>query len=70
MKNELDELKDAYYRLFNTDDGKRVFGDLRKACGQDHTSVDEQNPNALQTAFREGKRRIYLRIQSMRKVDK
>ena len=66
---ELESLKKAYCRVFDSDDGKRIEEDLRKACGQDHSSMDEQNPNALKMAFNEGKRRIYLRIQMMRKVD-
>ena len=65
MNKELEELEQAYKRLFQTDDGKRVLGDLEKSCGQNHTSVDEQSPNALKIAFQEGKRRVFLRIQRM-----
>lgn len=59
------ELKQAYWRLFQTDDGKRVYGDLGKFCGQDRPSVCEHSPNSLQTHFNEGKRRVFLRINSM-----
>jgi len=68
INKELEDLKTAYARLFDTDDGKLVWDDLRKACGQDHTSMPSgDNPNALTIAFNEGKRRVFLRIQSMRK---
>jgi len=60
-----EELRRSYQRLFNTDDGKIVLNDLRLFCGQDRTSVCEQVPNELQTFFAEGKRRVFLRIQSM-----
>ncbi len=63
------ELKHAYKRLSKTDDGKMVFEDLRSFCGQDRVSVCEQNPNALQTMFAEGKRRVYLRINGMIKKE-
>jgi len=56
------ELAQAYKRLFQTDDGKTVQEDLEKFCGFRKPSVSEQRPNALQTHFNEGKRRVYLRI--------
>ena len=63
------ELKHAYKRLSKTDDGKMVFEDLEKFCGFMNTSVSEQNPNALQTMFAEGKRRVFLRINGMVKKE-
>ena len=54
----------AYYRLFNTDDGKIVLDDLRKICNYDNTCVCEQSPDALQTMFKEGERRVFLHINS------
>lgn len=56
------ELARAYKRLFRTDDGKMVAKDLDSFCGFHRPSVSEQNPNALQTHFNEGKRRVFLRI--------
>ena len=56
------ELIQAYKRLFQTDDGKEILGDLEKFCGFNNTSVSEQDPNAYQTFFAEGKRRVFLRI--------
>ena len=63
-QKEMQQLKQAYYRLFNTDDGKRVLQDLGKFCGYNNTSVCEHAPDALQTMFTEGKRRVFLRIMS------
>lgn len=59
------ELKQAYKRLFQTNDGKVVKTDLERFCGFNNTSVSEQAPNELQTFFAEGKRRVYLRINGM-----
>ena len=56
------ELIHAYRRLFKTDDGKTILEDLEKFCGFNNTSVSEQDPNAYQTFFNEGKRRVFLRI--------
>ncbi len=62
------ELKNAYGRLFKTDDGKEILKDLRSFCGQDRSSVCERSPNGMQTDYNEGKRRVILRINSMIKV--
>ncbi len=63
------ELKQVYKRLFMTDDGKKVFENLQWFCGQDRPSMCEQSPNPYQTAFNEGKRRVFLRINSMIKEE-
>lgn len=65
-EKELKELKRAYGRLFQSDDGKEVLKDLRRYCGQDKSSVCEHSPNALQTLFCEGKRKVFLRIEKMK----
>jgi Ca2+-binding EF-hand superfamily protein len=62
------ELKSAYRRLFDSDDGKIVGEDLERFCGFLNTSVSQQSPDAYQTFFNEGKRRVYLRIIGMMKV--
>lgn len=64
------ELAQAYKRLFQEDDGKIVLKDLEKFCGFHTTSVCEQSPNALQTFFSEGKRRVILRIQGFLRREK
>lgn len=68
-EKRLKELKSAYFRLFTTpDDGKMVHDDLRDFCGQDRSSVCASNPNPYQTFECEGKRRVFLRIDSMMKI--
>ena len=62
------ELKHAYKRLFDSDDGKIVLKDLRSFCGQDRSSICSSSPNPYQTFECEGKRRVYLRIASQIKV--
>ncbi len=54
----------AYKRFALTDDGKLILADLERFCGFNNTSVNEQSPDAYQTFFAEGKRRVYLRINS------
>lgn len=54
----------TYKRLFMTDDGKEVLADLERFCGYNNSSVSEQSPDAYQTFFAEGKRRVYLRINN------
>ncbi len=63
-QKELMELENAYKRFSCTDDGKVILADLKRFCGYDTTSVCEQRPNSLQTFFAEGKRRVFLRINS------
>jgi len=69
-QQQIDNLCNAYKAVFDSDVGKKVYEDLRLFCGQDSPSVCEQHPDALQTMFNEGKRRVFLRIQgfSNRKV--
>ena len=64
-EKKLRELAQAFKRLFATKDGKIVKKDLEKFCNRNKSSVCEHNPNALQTHFEEGKRRVILRIDSM-----
>ena len=59
------ELAQAYKRIALTDDGKVILKDLESFCGFRATSVSERSPHALQTFFAEGKRRVFLRIESM-----
>ena len=70
MKNEIvseiqklqKDLKNAYYRLFNTEDGRKVLADLTKTCGYNTSSVCVQSPDPYQTFFAEGKRYVILHI--------
>ena len=59
------ELAQAYKRIAKTDDGKAILKDLEGFCGFRNACVNEQNPHTLQTFFALGKRRVFLRIDSM-----
>lgn len=59
-QNEL--LTQAFKRIFLTDDGKVLDKFLRQKCNVDNSSVCLSAPNAQQTAFNEGKRKVYLDI--------
>ena len=52
----------AYKRFAMSDDGKIILEDLESFCGFRRIAFNEQNPNALQAAINEGKRRVYLRF--------
>ncbi|KKM95705.1 hypothetical protein LCGC14_1185490 [marine sediment metagenome] len=54
------ELTQAFKRIFLTDDGKILKNFLEKGCNVNVSSVCISNPNALQTHFAEGKRKVYL----------
>ena len=54
-----------YKNVFESESGKKVLDDLVQFCGQDRSSVNEQVFNENQTMFCEGKRRVYLHIQSI-----
>jgi hypothetical protein len=62
-EKELEKVRLAYRTVFGGDSGKIVLESLAKFCNMDNTSVCEQKPDALQTFFNEGKRRVFLRIK-------
>jgi hypothetical protein len=59
---ELEELKLAYRRTFNTDDGERVLSDLKTRFGFEATTFSD---NPYQSAFNEGQRAAVLLIVRM-----
>ncbi|KKN47745.1 hypothetical protein LCGC14_0659790 [marine sediment metagenome] len=59
-QNEL--ITQALKRIWMSDDGKVLDKLLRKKCHVENTSVCVSNPNAQQTAFNEGMRKVYLDI--------
>lgn len=61
---EVKELRRSYKRFALTDDGKEILEDLMEFCNYNKTSVCEHAPDAMQTMFAEGKRRVILRINS------
>jgi len=64
IENEKKNVERAnwYKRMALTDDGKKIMVDLAEHCGQNKTSVCRQSPNALQTAYCEGMRNVFLYI--------
>ena len=59
---ELEDLKLAYRRTFNTDDGKIVMEDLKKRFAFETTTFSD---NPYQSAFNEGQRSAVLSIVRM-----
>ena len=59
---QLEELKLAYRRTFNTDDGQRVLSDLKSRFGFEATTF---TGDPYQTAFNEGQRAALLLIVRM-----
>ena len=64
----LAELRSAHNRLWNTDDGKIVYKDLARFCNKYTSCVCEQSPDALQAFHEAGKRRVILRIDSLKEI--
>ena len=52
----------AFKRIWMSDDGKILDEFLRCKCNVDKSSVCFQQPDALQTMFAEGMRKVYLDI--------
>jgi len=60
---EREQLKGDYKATFSTASGKRVLDDLAKRCFVKTTTFREPDLNA--TIFNEGKRAVYLHLQTM-----
>ncbi len=65
VKKAKEELSRTYRRMAMTDDGKIILKDLSGFCHANTTCFCEQSPNPYQTAHESGKRRVWLRINSM-----
>jgi len=65
--NKLDELKLAYRRTFNTDDGEQVLSDLKKRFAFETTTF---SGDPYQSAFNEGQRAAVLLIVRMLSEEK
>ncbi len=61
------EVRQAYKRLFESDDGKRVLEDMRHNLCADRTTF---NANPTTHAFNEGGRYAVLLIENKMDVDK
>ncbi len=59
---QIEDLKLAYRRTFNTEDGVRVLGDLKSRFGYETTTFSD---NPYETAFNEGQRAAVLLIVRM-----
>lgn len=57
---EIDARQRAYKQAFGGESGKEVLKDLAVFCGSQRSSYSS---DALEMAFREGRREVFLRIQ-------
>jgi hypothetical protein len=62
MNKRIEELKLAYRRTFNTDDGDKVLSDLKTRFGFEATTFSS---DPYETAFNEGQRAAVLLIVRM-----
>ena len=60
--NKFEKKKKMYQDTFNTPIGEKVLADLAIFCGQ--LTPTYQQGDSHDTAYREGMRRVYLRIHS------
>lgn len=65
---QLAELKLAYRRVFNTDDGQKVLADLKKRSSFEATTFVSGDPHT--SAFNEGQRAAVLLIVRMLSEEK
>lgn len=56
------EIIRSYYRLFNTEDGKRVLQDLENAHWMNRSTYSD---NTNLSNLREGERNVVLRIKAL-----
>lgn len=56
-----------YRQVFDTEPGHRVMKDLRKFCKMGQDILVPGDPHS--TAYNLGKQRVYLRIESILKMD-
>ena len=62
MNEQIEELKLAYRRTFNTEDGQKVMRDLKSRFGFEVTTFSS---DPYETAFNEGQRAACLLIVRM-----
>lgn len=63
MSKEQERMIRDMKSVFGTEKGEYVLSEIRKYCGQDRSSMNEQSPDVNKTMFNEGKRSVFLRIQ-------
>tara|TARA_R110002153_G_scaffold152942_1_gene304675 strand:+ start:586 stop:795 length:210 start_codon:yes stop_codon:yes gene_type:complete len=59
---QIEDLKLAYRRTFNTEDGEKVLRDIKSRFGYETTTFSD---NPYETAFNEGQRAALLLIVRM-----
>ena len=59
---QIEDLKLAYRRTFNTEDGEKVLRDIKSRFGYETTTFSD---NPYETAFNEGQRAAVLLIVRM-----
>jgi len=64
----IEELRQDYKIIFNTDEGKRVLNDLEKRCHEFVTTFSKDS--STETAFLEGQRSILIFLKAMIKPHK
>lgn len=65
-RHERAETLRAYKRVFESDDGKKILGDMMKAH---HIYRSTMDANPYEMAYREGERSVVLRILRAIKTD-
>lgn len=68
MNKKIEDLKLAYRRTFNTDDGQEVLADLKKRFSFEATTFVSGDPQT--SAFNEGQRAAVLLIVRMLSEEK
>lgn len=64
---EARRIRQAYRRVFQTEDGKKIIEDLAAFSGFAQSTTDPDSPQM--SAFNDGQRRILLRILSLSSTD-
>ena len=67
FEKQVKELKDAYKRIFNSDEGKIIISDLEKRCH--FLSTTNVKGDSHESAYMEGQRSVLLFIKSMLQND-
>ena len=63
LQKNLQELKEKYKFVFNTDEGKAILNDLEKRCH--YHSTTNVKGDSHESAYLEGQRSVLLFIKSM-----
>ena len=60
-----EQIQRAYYDLLQSPHAKLVMEDLARFCRANASTFEQSDPNGRVSAFREGRREVYLRIMQM-----